>query len=273
MSQTGVVGQEIGHTIRQLIPSELLPVFFVITFFGGVGFLLVAFTLDYWFLDAKRGAHSLGVAVAGAGLVVALKAFFGEPRPSVDVAAIPASGFAFPSGHATMSTVAYGLLAYDLRKSTWRVRFAAAAVVVSLISLSRVVLGVHYVRDVVAGVLFGSLFLLGGLSLTKHVPRKAFWLAAAVGTVALAVSGGSGDGLAVFGASVGGALTWELLDGYPSVGSRRGRAVLVVGVLPLLAVVGYVATRLSPPPVAVVILAGVVTSAILSAPKLVKRVA
>lgn len=272
MSQAQVVGAELGHAIRQMVPPELIPLFFAITFFGGVGFLLVVFTLDYWFVDAKRGAHSLGLAVAGAGMVVALKAFFGEPRPSVDVAAISASGFAFPSGHATMSTIAYGLLAYDLRKSTWRVRFAVASVVVSLIALSRVVLGVHYVRDVVAGVLFGSLFLLGALSLTKRVPRYAFWVAAAVGAVALAVSGGSHHGLAIFGASAGAALAWEFLDSYPSVESRRGHAVLVVGILPLLAVVGYVAIRLRPPPSAVVLLTGALTAGILSAPRLVERV-
>lgn len=272
MYRSQVVGSELGHTIRQMVPQELIPLFFAITFFGGVGFLLVVFTLDYWFADAKRGAHSLGLAVAGAALVVALKAFFGEPRPSVDVAAIPVSGYTFPSGHATMATIAYGLLAYDLRKSTWRVRVAVASVVVSLIALSRVVLGVHYVRDVVAGVLFGSLFLLGAIPLTKRIPRYAFWLAAAVGTVGLVVSGASQHGLAIFGASAGAALTWEWLDAYPSVESRRGHAVLVVGVLPLLAVVGYVATKLDPPPSAVVLLTGVVTAAILSAPRLVEWV-
>ncbi|MFC6824326.1 phosphatase PAP2 family protein [Halopelagius fulvigenes] len=271
MSRAQVVGVELGHTIRQVIPPELIPVFMFITFFGGVGFVLVMFTVDYWFVDAKRGAHSLGLAIAGAGLVVALKSFFGEPRPSVDVAVISASGFSFPSGHATLSTVAYGILAYDLRKGTWRVRLAVASVVVALIALSRVVLGVHYVRDVVAGVLFGSLFLLAAISLTKHVPRYAFWLAAAVGTAGLVVSGASQDGLAIFGASAGAALAWGSFDVYPDVESRREQAVLVVGVLPFLAAAGYVATKLDPPPTAVVLLTGAVTAAILAAPLVIER--
>lgn len=271
-----VLGRQLGAAIRQAVPPELVPLFAVVTFFGGVGFLLVVFTVDYWFVDQRRGAHAFGLAVCGAALVVALKAFFGVPRPPDELTVIPVSGYSFPSGHATMSAVAYGVLAYDLRKSTFRVRAALAGVVVVLVSLSRVVLGVHYVRDVVAGVAVGALFLLVALAVTRRVPRLAFWLAAGVGAVALAVSGASQDGLAVFGAATGAVVAWEVLRRSfavdPSVvESTPGRAVLAVGVLPLLAVVGYAMTRMHPPSWAVVALGGVLTTTILAAPLAVER--
>lgn len=267
-----VVGHEIGTAIRTAVPPELIPLFVAITHLGATAFLFVLFTFDYWFGDRKRGAHALGVFLAGMALVVALKSFFAQPRPPDSIAAIGASGYSFPSGHAMQSTIGYGLLAYDLKWGTMRQRFGVAAVVAALVSLSRVVLGVHYVRDVVAGVVIAAAFLVVACRLTGRAPDVAFLLAAAVGTVALLVSGASHSGLAVFGGSVAAAVAWRWLDSVPPVETRSGRAVLAVGVLPFAAAVAYVALRTGLPDVFVAPLIGVVTASLLSGPALVGRV-
>ncbi len=72
-------------------------------------------------------------------------------------------GFAFPSGHATMSVVAYGLLAFLMcRKQRAQVRLLIAtttALGIALIAMSRLYLGVHWASDVIAGTSFGLVWM------------------------------------------------------------------------------------------------------------------
>jgi membrane-associated phospholipid phosphatase len=272
VTQRQVASHELGEYVRGLVPQELVPVFVAVTYLGNAGLFLTVFALDYWFGDRSRGAHALGVAVGGLGLVVALKSFFAQPRPPDSVAAIAISGYAFPSGHAMQSTIGYGILAHDLDVGTERQRYAVAGVLVSLVALSRVVIGVHYVRDVVAGVVIASLFLAGTLRLTNRAPGPAFLLAAALGTAAVGISGASHHGLAVFGASLGTVVAWRYLVGDETLESRVDRVVLVFGVLPILSGLGYAAVELRPPPVVVVSLTAALTAGTLLAPRVVDRV-
>lgn len=266
--QTQVVGQELGVAIRETLPPELTPVFLFITYLGSAGFLLGAFTLDYWFGDRKRGAHSLGILVAGLGLVVALKSVFAFPRPPESLRVIVIDGYSFPSGHAVQSTVGYGILAHDHDVGSRYQRAAAAGAMIFLVCLSRVVLGVHYVRDVAVGFVVAALFLAAAIYVTKHAPEKAFWLAGAIGVAAVAATGAGQHALAILGGAVGGALTWRRLGSMPGLESLRSRTVLVVGVLPVLLLLGYVATQLHPPPVVVAPVTAVIFGGVLSAPVL-----
>lgn len=262
--------QILASAIGESVPQWLIPAFVVVTHLGNVGFLLAIFVVDYWVGDHERGAHALGVALAGMALVVALKALFAEPRPPEPDRLVAATGYSFPSGHATTSTVAYGILAFDLEIGTRRVRFAVASVLVALIALSRVVLRVHFVRDVVAGVVVGVAFLTVAVALTRHAPRPGFLLAVGLGLVAFVVSGASPHGVAIFGATVGAVVAWEWLDGVPSVESPGTRLTLLGGVLPVTLCVGYVASYWSIPLVAVFVLDGAAIAAILTAPRLLE---
>jgi membrane-associated phospholipid phosphatase len=78
----------------------------------------------------------------------------------------------FPSGHATMSTLVYGGLALVHRRhvpSEGTVAAALAALVVLAVSLSRVVLGVHYLGDVLVGLLVGAVALAGFAAGRRYV--------------------------------------------------------------------------------------------------------
>ncbi len=80
-------------------------------------------------------------------------------RPVVDDALTSASGYSFPSGHAAnaaAAATALVVLLWPLLRA--RVRgavVAAAAVVVAATAANRVLLGMHYPSDVVAGVALG----------------------------------------------------------------------------------------------------------------------
>jgi hypothetical protein len=64
--------------------------------------------------------------------------------------------FGFPSGHAQNASAIWGLLASSTTKKMFR---WGAGLVILLIGLSRVVLGVHFTHDVLAGWLIGSVLL------------------------------------------------------------------------------------------------------------------
>ena len=88
------------------------------------------------------------------GAVVLLKVTFITCGRHWDV------GLVSPSGHAAISLTVYGMAAMVLTSWTsgvWRVSLAmAAAVLVAAIAVSRVLLGVHTVTEVVVGLLVGA---------------------------------------------------------------------------------------------------------------------
>lgn len=239
MSLAQVTGSAIGEAIREAVPPALLPVVLFITWLGNVVFLLVLFTADYWFGDHRRGAHALSLALAGMALITTLKAVFAEPRPPESVRVIATGGFSFPSGHATIAAIGYGALAHDLEVGTRRQRSLVAGVLIVLVALSRVALGVHFFRDVVAGVIVGLAFLAAAVWLTGHEPRRGFLLAGVIAVAAAVVSGASQDAVAEFGAVLGAVAAWELFAPLPSVETLAERAVLVVVGVPVFAALSY----------------------------------
>jgi undecaprenyl-diphosphatase len=106
-----------------------------------------------------------GVTVAGNGVfTLALKQAVARPRPPLSGALAAADGYAFPSGHAAAAAAAFGVLAFlcagPLRAQAARVAiWACAAMLTTLVGISRVYLGVHWATDVLGGWAFGTLWL------------------------------------------------------------------------------------------------------------------
>ncbi|HEY6706161.1 MAG TPA: phosphatase PAP2 family protein, partial [Actinomycetota bacterium] len=113
-----------------------------------------------WRRGSWRPLALLGAGAAGAWVVqVAVKQLVERPRPPAGLALSHASGFAFPSGHATDAAAVYGMLAAILvrpgRRPARVAALAAAFGLVALVGLSRVYLGVHWLTDVLAGASIG----------------------------------------------------------------------------------------------------------------------
>jgi undecaprenyl-diphosphatase len=120
------------------------------------------------------GAVTIGLASLGVELI---KATVGRDRPSVLEPIIVEHGFSFPSGHATLSMVAYGVLAVLASRSriSPALRTAivlALGVLVVLIGASRVWLGVHFPTDVIAGWIAGGVVVVLYASLTRSVSTE-----------------------------------------------------------------------------------------------------
>lgn len=117
----------------------------------------------------RLGSWVLMALWAGALLGVVLKEVVDRARPELADAVATEGGRSFPSGHALGATVALGILALVLGTLVGkRVRiliWVAAVFGVLLVSLARIVLGVHYLSDVTAGIILGS----GWLAVTAAV--------------------------------------------------------------------------------------------------------
>jgi undecaprenyl-diphosphatase len=129
---------------------------------GTVVLMIVCISALFLALTKHRySAILLLVATAGGiGLNLVLKIFFDRPRPHVIVWGTNAISSSFPSGHAMSATIVYSTVAYlaaRLYKHAWQrwVTMLVAAIVIIMISASRLYLGVHYPSDVLAGAVVG----------------------------------------------------------------------------------------------------------------------
>ncbi|MCH7850609.1 MAG: phosphatase PAP2 family protein [Nanoarchaeota archaeon] len=99
--------------------------------------------------------------------ILALKEIFQRPRPLNSI--IEATSFSFPSGHATLIIFFLGILIYlfankNLRKKS----ILIATPIILLVAFSRIYLQVHYLTDVLAGLVLGGLIL----ALTIYIDKK-----------------------------------------------------------------------------------------------------
>lgn len=138
--------------LQGVLPEAALAAFRLVTHVGSApvyGAVAGAAALGW---DRRRGYVLAAALAAGAAVVDGLKAIFAWPRPPAGLHEVDAPGYGFPSGHAGNNAVFWATLG-RLRRD--RRVWAAGVLAVGLVSLSRVVLGVHFVRDVVAGVAVG----------------------------------------------------------------------------------------------------------------------
>jgi undecaprenyl-diphosphatase len=152
----------------------------------GAGILIGAFVaafIAFLLLRWKRAAVWLVVAMAGALILdISLKYGFHRARPAPFDGSIPHT-YSFPSGHALMSFCFYGVLAglINGRVRSLLVRvliWAAAALLILAIGLSRIYLGVHYPSDVVAGYLTAALWVSAMIFLDRiRIYRRELRLA------------------------------------------------------------------------------------------------
>jgi undecaprenyl-diphosphatase len=89
-----------------------------------------------------------------------MKYFFARVRPDLVTQLDPISSPAFPSGHANNAAVVYILfimLVPQARHPLWQL---AAAAMILLTGLSRILLGVHWPTDVIGGWMLGTAYAL-----------------------------------------------------------------------------------------------------------------
>lgn len=122
---------------------------------------------------AMAGAVVLTLSISTA-FVFVMKAVLHKPRP-IDIYS-GADAFSFPSGHTTLATVLFGVIAILVSKSLPRTAqitiFTTAGILAGAIGLSRIYLSAHWPSDVFGGFFFGvgmtAIFAL----MFEHLPAE-----------------------------------------------------------------------------------------------------
>jgi undecaprenyl-diphosphatase len=135
--------------------------------------LLAGVVLALWLRRRRREAVVMAaVMVAAAAASGVGKAVVGRRRPVVPIVVDHVAGPSFPSGHALTSFVAVGMLAFLVAPALGRGARAllaiAAATLIATIGFSRLILGVHYLTDVIGGWLIGALLVLAAVSALRR---------------------------------------------------------------------------------------------------------
>lgn len=157
-----------------------LDVFNRITFFGNeftvavIAGIVMLFLL--YFKVYRVYALGLAITLIGAGVTGhVMKVIVERARPSGLIPSVIETSFSFPSGHATVSMVLYGFIAYFLCilfPAKKLLVLTVAIMIIGSIGFSRLYLGVHFPSDVLAGYVLGGLWILIGMALIEKLNRK-----------------------------------------------------------------------------------------------------
>jgi undecaprenyl-diphosphatase len=154
--------------------------FRIVTWFGSTELLLVLSTLiAVVLLRRRRHVLATGWIVGQAGgalLMITLKNVFERTRPAA-AQMFAVTGWSFPSGHAMSTFVFCGLGAYFLLRSgrSWTTIAIVTTVALTwcvVMGFTRLYLGVHYVSDVVAGLIAATAWVAVCVSATEVALRR-----------------------------------------------------------------------------------------------------
>ena len=166
--------------VHATAPDPLVDVMQVVTY-AGSAVLLGPLAILAAALLVRRGlpGAALFVVAAAAGSLLldqTLKAVFRRARPELEDPFVQLTTYAFPSGHAFEATATYGALALVLASAAAdrgrRVGLLAlTGAVILVVAASRVIVGAHYLLDVLAGIA-GGVALVSGLLLVLGRQRS-----------------------------------------------------------------------------------------------------
>jgi undecaprenyl-diphosphatase len=130
---------------------------------------VLAVGLAIWARATKRCTTTLVIIIAAIAInplfEVLFKELVGRVRPNLDQL-LPGNGPSFPSGHVLASVGFYGLIPLVVWETTTNrlartAAFFGSAFIILAVAASRVYLDVHWSTDVLAGLLLGTVLVVG----------------------------------------------------------------------------------------------------------------
>ena len=129
---------------------------------GALVALFCAVLVTFFLRGTRSAGFLMMIATVGVLVRVLLKAVIARPRPSDELVRVMdiSDSYSFPSGHVMFYMLLLGGLYLLLasRHSGWKIRLAQViiAFVLILTGISRIYLGVHWLSDVSAGLVYGA---------------------------------------------------------------------------------------------------------------------
>lgn len=222
---------EIIRYIQSFGSPVLDMIFEMITMVGEQYLALVLVTWFYWNYNKDKG-RLLGYAVFTSLIVCnTVKDILKFSRPIGQEGIIShrvetATGYSFPSGH-TQNTTTLFVSLMSMAKRWWFTIFSW--IVILAVALSRVYLGVHYPKDVLAAIVLGTLVSLIAGALYNHAYNKnALLIASLVVLLPTAFFANSPDYIKSLGLFIGfvlGCTFEELFVGFSTL-NTTGKKIL-----------------------------------------------
>lgn len=140
--------------------------FQIITYLGESSVLIAVLLLIYFIIDKKLGEKLMYIVFNSLFINNIVKGLIKYPRPftynsSLDALKIDsATGFSFPSGHTQIATTLYFGIAKESKftkkyNMNYYLLWIIATILTILVGFSRLLLAVHYPKDVIFGIIFG----------------------------------------------------------------------------------------------------------------------
>lgn len=180
ITQNSGFDERVFNAIKPYINPAATGFMQFITFLGKHTLLIpLNFVLIAFFIYKKEKWFAIRIAALSLSsllLMLVLKLYFQRARPLLPVIG-EAKGFSFPSGHALISVVFYGLLIHAIWhevKTRWlrNLLVILFGILILLIAFSRIYLRVHYASDVIAGLAAGFIWLVLSLNMIQRIEKR-----------------------------------------------------------------------------------------------------
>lgn len=162
---------DINFALQQFGPA-FAAVMHALSFLGTEDLWLLLVPFIFWCVDSDFGARLLFLVVISDFVNGLLKWIFHLPRPYwVDSRVKPLESevsYGLPSGHTQSATVGWGYLA--VRINRWWMWLISALVILG-VATARVALGMHFVGDVIGGLIAGLIVLTAFVLIEPRVTR------------------------------------------------------------------------------------------------------
>ncbi|MBK9749197.1 MAG: phosphatase PAP2 family protein [Chloroflexi bacterium] len=174
------IDTEVANELHAQATPSSIQFYRLVSWIGMEGLWITGGGLGLYFLLRRQWLHLaiwIAALIGGTLLNNVLKLIFARARPVFADPFVIERNFSFPSGHAMMSLIGFGLLTYFawslLRTSIGRIILVfAALMLILLVGISRMTLGVHYLSDVVAGFAAGGVWLAACLTALNTIQRR-----------------------------------------------------------------------------------------------------
>lgn len=156
-------------------------VFSLLTNLGGESVFIVAAVLVFWCVNKRWGLYILVSGFYCTFISQVIKLMARVPRPwiidpnftIVESARSAALDYSFPSGHTISAVAVFGSAAFITRKKLLQVLFASCILITAF---SRLYLGVHQPRDVIAGLVIGFAVVCALYPLFRDYSSGTKWI-------------------------------------------------------------------------------------------------
>jgi membrane-associated phospholipid phosphatase len=210
MNLEGILGSSIPFILSlQSLGEGFVATMKLFTFLGNEEFYFILFPILFWCVDSRLGLRAGLILLLSGCINSYFKWIFRLPRPywtnGEVIAHTSETSCGAPSGHSQNAVAMWGLIAASINK-TWA--WVAAIFIIFMIGVSRMILGVHFLLDVITGWVIGAILLWVFLRLEPNVCK---WVENKSLGVKVGISFLASIGLIAIGALILSALSfWEI---------------------------------------------------------------